>query len=276
MAMAAGEIMESTERWLRLDGTSNTRDLGGLPTSDGRTTARHRLIRSDSLQDLSEQDVKILVNEIGVRGVVDLRTGIERASEQPGALHREPLVLIEHRSLFKEDEAVPGSPSGDGRNGKDVPLVLPWNSRDSNGKQVNEAAELYSRFLVERPDSVLHALRLVANPEGATIVHCTAGKDRTGVIAALALSAVGVTREAIVADYVQTAERIDAILRRMKAKPLFASIKLEEVGKHTPKAETIRNLLETIDSQFGSVAGFLSHHGWTPDEQARLRTKLLR
>src|ERR671921_468423 len=61
-----------TDRWLRLDGTTNTRDLGGLPTTDGGTTLPGRILRSDNLQTLSEADVRRLVDDVGLRQVVDL------------------------------------------------------------------------------------------------------------------------------------------------------------------------------------------------------------
>ncbi len=65
-----------TDRWLRLDGTANTRDLGGLPTTDGGTTAPGRILRSDNLQTLSDGDVRRLVGELRLRQVVDLRTTV--------------------------------------------------------------------------------------------------------------------------------------------------------------------------------------------------------
>ena len=64
-------------RWIELDGVVNMRDLGGLPTRDGRTTREGRLIRSDNLQDLSEGDVRHLVEVLGVTDVVDLRSHVE-------------------------------------------------------------------------------------------------------------------------------------------------------------------------------------------------------
>ena len=69
--------------WIDLDGTANTRDVGGLPTTDGRRTVSRRLIRSDNLQDLSRSDVRLLIEDYGVAAIADLRSELEvRAGEK--------------------------------------------------------------------------------------------------------------------------------------------------------------------------------------------------
>ena len=88
--------------WIDLDGTANTRDVGGLPTTDGRRTVSRRLLRSDNLQDLSAEDVRRLVDDYGVRTVADLRADIEVRAGGPGPMTREPLVAVEQLSLFPE------------------------------------------------------------------------------------------------------------------------------------------------------------------------------
>jgi Tyrosine phosphatase family len=88
--------------WIDLDGTANTRDVGGLPTTDGRRTVSRRLLRSDNLQDLSAEDVRRLVDDYGVRTVADLRSDIEIRAGGPGPMTREPLVAVEQLSLFPE------------------------------------------------------------------------------------------------------------------------------------------------------------------------------
>ena len=111
-------------RWIELDGADNVRDLGGLPTADGRTVQRQRLIRSDSLQGLTEQDVRHLVDDLRVRAVADLRTGVELAGDGPGPMVGEPDVEVRHLSLFPEPEDVAAVDSPEG------PIVLPWQDRD--------------------------------------------------------------------------------------------------------------------------------------------------
>src|SRR5690606_36957312 len=92
--------------------------------------------------------------------------------------------------------------------GIDGERVLPWNGGRGAGEAEPPVIGFYRGYLRDRPDSVLAAMRVLAHGEGAAIVHCAAGKDRTGVLTALVLEAAGVTREAIIADYVATGERM--------------------------------------------------------------------
>jgi protein-tyrosine phosphatase len=82
--------------WIALDGASNVRDVGGLPTTDGRVVKRHRLIRADNLQDISARDVRRLRDEIGLRAVADLRDDTEVDATGPGPLTREALIHVAH------------------------------------------------------------------------------------------------------------------------------------------------------------------------------------
>ena len=265
---------ETRDRWIHLSGADNVRDLGGLPTEDGRRVRPGRLIRSDSLQDLSATDVRLLVDELRVRAVADLRTGVEVAGEGPGPIHREPLVDVQHLSLFPEPDEVVAADTADG------PVVLPWRDRDDAQTEDDRrrgASGVYLRYLDDRADSVISALRLIARTDGATIVHCAAGKDRTGVVVALALAEVGVRREAIVADFALSAERVEAILARLVSRRTYASdlVHDEPVDKHKPKAVTMERLLAALDEQHGGVPAWLRAHGWTEQDAAALRRKLL-
>ena len=91
-----------TDRWLHLDGTTNTRDLGGLPTADGGETAFGRVLRSDNLQTLSEADVRTLVGEVGLTEVVDLRTTAEILMEGRSPLRDVGTVTHRHFTLLPE------------------------------------------------------------------------------------------------------------------------------------------------------------------------------
>ncbi|HLY33427.1 MAG TPA: tyrosine-protein phosphatase [Jatrophihabitantaceae bacterium] len=260
-------------RWIDLDGAANVRDMGGLPTDDGRVTARDRLIRADNLQGLSDRDVRTLVDDHHVRAVADLRTGVEVTSEGPGPMTHEPLVDVEHYSLFPEagHNTDVAAVEGDG------PVVLPWQKIPSEGAEApKSAADFYLRYLLDRPDSIIDTLRLIASTDGATIVHCAAGKDRTGVVVAIALAEIGVRREDIIDDYALSAERIHEIFDRLRASDTYADdLAGSSVDKHAPRDTTMRELLGAIDSAHGGVPAWLRKHGWTDEDATALRKHLL-
>jgi|SRR5450756_19215 len=244
--------------WIDLDGTANTRDIGGLPTTDGHRTVSRRLIRSDNLQDLSPDDVRRLIEDYGVKAIADLRADIEVKVGGPGPMTREPRVAVANLSLFRERDATP-----------DVP---PWERRPSTGRGFSG---LYLGFLAERADSVLAALRMVAHGDGATIVHCTAGKDRTGVVTALALADAGAERSAIVADYAASADRFDELMARLAASLGSPELSLVAAVKHKPKAVTMERFLDALAEEAGGAGPWLAAHGWTTADHAALRHKLL-
>jgi protein tyrosine/serine phosphatase len=261
--------------WIELDGAANARDLAGLPTADGRTVQPGRLIRSDNLQDLTERDVAILVDALRVRSVADLRTGVEVVSEGPGPLTEVDDVDVRHLSLFPESGTTTDAAAVEGDDER--PVVLPWQNRDEPDRPGRQGVSgVYLGYLDERADSVIDALRLIAYSPGATIVHCAAGKDRTGTVVALALTEVGVTRNAIVADYVRSGERMHGIFARLRASSTYREdLESKSPDAHAPKPATMERLLAAIDAEFGGVAAWLRTHGWTERDAATLRAKLL-
>ena len=260
-------------RWIDLDGAENVRDLAGLPTADGQRIQAGRLIRSDSLQELSPADVRRLVEEVGVRSVVDLRTGVEVRSERGGPMTKEPSVDIFHLSLFPEAGETTDAAVVD----EDEPVVLPWHNEERSAVAERRGASgIYLRYLDDRADSIVAALRVIAESEGATIVHCAAGKDRTGVVIACALAEVGVTRDAIVDDYTRSAERIEAVYHRLGARRTYRDdLRGTDVDHHRPRARTMDRMLAAVDEIHGGIPAWLRAHGWTAQDAARLRQKLL-
>ena len=257
--------------WIDLDGAANTRDLGGLPADNG-AVRRNRLIRSDNLQQLTPRDIRRLVDEHDLRAVADLRTQTEVDLEGPGPLTHEPRVSIVHLSLFPEagerTDVVAVEEEG--------PPVLPWQNRNGQRKDRRGAAAVYLSYLDDRPDSIVTALRLVARTDGATVVHCAAGKDRTGVVVALALDDVGVDRDAIVDDYVRTGDRLEQLLSRLKASRTYAHDVLRVPDeRHKPRPETMQKFLAALDELHGGTAAWLRAHGWTDADAAALRAALL-
>ncbi len=256
-----------TDRWIELDGLVNMRDVGGLPTVDGGRTASGRLIRSDNLQDLTDADVQRLVDELGVTDVVDLRTGTELHLEGPGPLRQVESLTHHHHSLIRErtpEESVEAMGA----------RALPWRD-DDPVRDASFWAEHYLGYLARRPDSVAAALEVVATAEGAVVVHCAAGKDRTGTVVAMALDVAGVPHDEIVADYAMTADVIEALVAKLAASPTYAEdMEQRDIASHTPRAETMDRLLTVLDERFGGPVGWLEAHGFGADERAMLKARL--
>jgi protein-tyrosine phosphatase len=265
-------------RWIELDGAVNVRDLGGLATTDGGAVRTGRLLRSDNLQGLTSGDVDLLVSQIGVRHVIDLRSDTELELEGPGPLTRAPGVTVHHLSLFAEgggltDVDADTPPTGTKR--IDTDKILPWQDRPAeDGHESERSVGHYLGYLEVRPDSVVSALRVMA--QGSSIVHCAAGKDRTGVVIAITLHVLGVPRDHIVADYTATGERLEAILARLRASPAYAQdLDSRPADTHRPHAYTMEKFLTILDERHGGPIGWLQRHGWTDDDTTALRSALL-
>jgi protein-tyrosine phosphatase len=266
----------TTPRWIELDGVVNMRDLGGTPTADGGRIAPGRLVRSDNLQDLTEADIAHLVEVVGVTDVVDLRTNVELRLEGPGPLRRRELVPHHHHSLLVEEDI---------EDVAEAALAVPWSRKDDDASRPaadedsvpNEDfwAHHYLGYLAQRPDSVVAALEVVARAKGATIVHCAAGKDRTGTVIGIALSVAGVADEVVVADYVATGERIDRILQRLADRPAYAEgLRDRPMEHHLTKPQTMERILTVLAERHGGAAGWLREQGWSPEQVEALRTRL--
>jgi protein tyrosine/serine phosphatase len=270
--------------WIELDGVVNMRDLGGMVTSSGDEVRPHRLLRSDNLQDLTPQAVDALVRTYEVSDIVDLRTHVEVAKEGEGPLLAVDGVTHHHHTLYREDTAESGIPAAE--------RALPWETDERREAAAAAAAaeaeaehrrsheqfwsEHYLGYLAQRPDSVLAALHAIASSRGAAVVHCAAGKDRTGTVVGLALKVVGVPDELVVADIAASAERVAAIMDRLRAKPAYAdNLKDKTVAQQSPTTETMRMLLSTLDERYHGPLGWLGIQGWTAADTERLRRKLL-
>jgi protein tyrosine/serine phosphatase len=130
-------------------------------------------------------------------------------------------------------------------------------------------------YLEDRPEQVVAALRSIAHSQGATLVHCAAGKDRTGVVVALALTAAGVCPQAVIADYAATGERTEAILARLRRSPTYArDVNSQPAESHRARPETMAAFLEQMDSRYGGVLRWLAGHDFNDDDLRLLRTKL--
>lgn len=245
--------------WVDLDGTANTRDLGGLPVAGGRIRPG-LLLRSDNLQGLTARDVTDLVDRIGVRTVLDLRTDSERADEGPGPLTHRPEVVHLPLSFIPDTPAVRDDPG----------TVLP--SRWDNGP-----VGAYLHYLHDRPECFAAGVHRLADPAaGGAIAHCAAGKDRTGTFVALVLDLLGADEETIVADYAVTNERIPAIFRRLLATDTYAA-DVDKIGldAHYVDPATMPQVLAAVRNEYGSSADYLRAAGVNDRTLQALRRRLV-
>lgn len=243
-------------RWIVLDGAVNARSV--VPGV---------LLRSDNLQSLSHRDVHRLVVEEGVEAILDLRTDIEIRLEGAGPMTRQHAVRIEHRSLY---------PDSGGNTDVELDTLKPWQrAREEQDLDEPPLIRAYLSYLRRRPDSVLGALRTIARADGAVLVHCAAGKDRTGVVVALALDAAGFERSSVVADYLASAERIEAIVERLVGSPTYRTeLQGQDPARLAPMPGTMERFLEIVDTRFGGSTEWLTAHGFSEDDLERLAMRL--
>lgn len=269
--------------WITLDGAVNVRDVGGMSTDDGSVTAEKRLLRADNLQGLSGADVSRLVEEFGLTRVIDLRSVAEVTSEGPGPLAAVESVEHVHHSVIPVESDTTANTTRPNTEALDrgavavvSEVLLARRERFASANPDDVISGHYLGYLEDRPDSVVAALRAIAGTPGAALVHCAAGKDRTGVIVALALLAVGVDRQAVIADYVATAERIGAILARLRSSITYAEgVNQVSDEQHTPRASGMERFLGLVDSRHGGVIRWLAAQGFGDEDIELLRRKLL-
>jgi protein-tyrosine phosphatase len=252
--------------WIDLEGAANVRDLGDLPTIDGGQTVRRRLLRADNLQELTPSDVAVLVRDMGVSTVVDLRSSNELKSEGPAPLDAVPEVRHAHHPVLPER----------GTNTDMIAAALLTKAeQDRSRYPADPVCGHYLGYLEDRPDQVAGALRSIAHAQGAALVHCAAGKDRTGVLVALALTVAGVTPQAVVADYAASAERTEAVVARLLRSPTYATdVGSKPTDAHRPRAETMAAFLEQLDARYGGARRWLTDHDVSDEDLRLLRVKL--
>jgi len=198
--------------------------------------------------------------------VVDLRSTRELMTEGPAPLDAVDGVQHAHHPVLKEFL--------DASDTVAAALILDAQKEDSERYPDDLMTGHYLGYLENRPEEVVGALRSIVAAPGAAIVHCAAGKDRTGVIIALALTIAGVERDVIVADYAATNERLDAIIERLARSKMYGSVTSKPVRAHTAKAETMQAFLEQLDARYGGLPAWLARQGFTDDEVAALRDRL--
>lgn len=274
-------------KWLEFDSLVNARDVGGTPTVDGGEILSGRLLRTDNLQSLTPADIRRL-RELRVTDVIDLRSSYEVHHEGPGPLVGDSAVTIHNYSFIPErydqadendtDDVLPDNTDEAEQIGGIDELpgdALPFKDKKPAIKVDDAFASTYLSFLAERPDSVLASLRAIAHAKGAALVHCAAGKDRTGTAVALALLLAGAEPEAVVADYAASSERMQLIIDRLISSETYReNLSGRPLQSHMTRPETMKAFLAYADREHGGVEPMLQAMGWQTEDTEAIRRKL--
>ena len=232
-----------------LAGAFNFRDLGGLPLTDGRSTRHGLLFRSDTLQALTPGDLTELRDRIGLRAVVDLRLAREVADEGRGPLAQAGEVRY---------------------------VNAPLEMASTDGIAPDEVLNrLYLQCLAS--PSLAAAVTHIAEQAGeATIFHCAAGKDRTGVVAAVVLSLLGVTEAAIVDDYLASAANMPRMVDRFMSWPRYRDhLAAMPAAVYAVEPGPILHLLRALSHEFGTARHWALRQGITTDLLEKLERQLI-
>lgn len=238
--------MHNSERLLVFPSLLNARDLGGYPTIDGGQTRWRSLLRSDDLAQLTPAGMRALA-DYGVKTVVDLRWSEEIALNPSPIAKQDTHIRYIHVSLLASTPAQ-------------------WRELSKSCEK-----EMWKCVVLEQARSELkEVLKVISSaPAGPLLFHCVAGKDRTGIIAALMLTLAEVKPESIASDYAESTQMLgDAYLQRYKdADPhdVLENVRCPEEGVH--------NMLAYLKSQ-GGIREYFKKIGLNEMEIARLRARL--
>lgn len=244
---------ESLARHLVWEGCLNARDLGGYPTVDGRETRWRVIVRSDDPGRLTEAGRAALVT-YGVRTIVDLRLPDELAEyPSPFAMPGSHGIVYAHRSFIDPSASPPPDLAS-----------LPW-------------ADVYQGMLDSFQLPIAAVMQTIASAsQGAVLVHCAVGKDRTGLICALLLGLAGVPRETIAADYALSAEclrpRTEEWLRNG---PGERAEREQELARSSPRVEVMLEVLDNVEDRYGGVEAYLLGAGVIPQDITSVRERLV-
>lgn len=236
----------------------NFRDLGGLPTADGGHVRPGMLYRSATPQFLTGGDAADLVAATGLQVVIDLRFADEAAAEGSGGLS-DTDVRRHHVPII-------------GTGGDVIADAVPAGEGDLLGQH-------YISYVQHDAGAFVEVFRILAAPRGLpALLHCAAGKDRTGVTVALLLSVLGVPEDVIVEDYSRTTEHMPHLLSRLATTSTYGpSLAVQAPDDPMAKAEalTMRILLDWLRREHRSAEQLLLGAGLEPEALAVLRDRLV-
>lgn len=251
-------MAEKYSRHLRFESVTNFRDIGGYRTRRGRKVAWRRVFRSGEFARITRADFNRLMEEVGPMAVVDLRSKMEVERQGIGLLSEAGIKY--HNISFMAD-------GGDRK------------ADEERYKKFKNMGEFYLDLMPRKEYGrrIIEALEVIASPENHPVVfNCAVGKDRTGILAAVLLSVLGVADEDIIEDYSLSGPYMEELLIKISGDP-----KIAEGAKALPdyfwkaSPESMALLLNTLRQDHGSIKGYLEFMGSEPSLVERLEKALL-
>lgn len=237
-----------SDRTLQWSGCRNVRDLGGLPLAGGGVIRSGALIRSDSLDRL-DPDGLLAFAEHEVSLILDLR-GVGEAETRPHPFVEDPRYRL-------------------------VPMIDPRRERSRDRAAERTLGMIYTSSLDRNAKCIVDGVAAIADaPPGGVVVHCAVGKDRTGMVVGLVLSALGVPDEEIAHDYALSAECL-----REEFDEIIATLEGEErvrvAERMSSRHETMLEMLAYAREHYNGADGYLLAHGLGSDRLGRLKERLV-
>lgn len=266
---------------IQLEGLHNTRDLGGFPTNDGRQIKKRRLIRSGELFALTDNDKKILIEDYGLKTIVDFRSHTEIAERPDPELSG--VTYIHHPILNESTLGITREQDTDEVQNKNVlDAVISTMSQSENGAR-DYMSSLYNSLITQDYSKSQYRLffnMLLEHKEGALLWHCTAGKDRVGTAVILLLNALGVPQNIILEDYLKVNEftrhlideKVIMVHKRTASEEIADKIR----SLFSADEAYIQSIYTTVETNYGSMDTYLREEiNLTPEKLNQLKNMYL-
>lgn len=254
---------DSQSRLIEFESIFNFRDMGGYSGKGGRKVAWRRLFRSGELHHMSGSDATIFTDEIKIKSVIDLRDSESGENQEIGKVknlnvqhYSIPLIIISGGNTEYDDE-------------EETRIF----------KDFTNCGEIY-RYRLNTSGfgrQIVQVLDIIANGDNLPLVfHCSAGKDRSGIIAAMVLGILGVGNRDIVEDYTQTGLHMEKMIDRWKNETVFTEV-LGNLEPYQLEAvpESMEIILAGINGDYGSIRQYLLANGAEQSLFTRLEETLL-